>query len=440
MRGLTIILLVLLSSSYLPTEGKRDRAGCGDDKIRGVNLGGWFVLEPWITPKFFEDVNEGGDKIVDEYTYAQYLDREKYMSRMVNHWDTFYTEQDFQRLYDSGISHIRMPIAYWYWNVIEGEPFPQPNMDDNDPQSALFYIKRALTWMERVGLKVSFDLHTGPGSQNGYDNSGRRGESHWVDGSYPGNKANLDRTVQIIDQISGSIKQWIDQGVFSLDTLYGVGILNEPHICGYQSGASLWPACIDDYYPRAHEAVRKYFSGSEAKVVVDIASMASSDFADGVNGDPDVDLDAHNYQCFGGYWNEVATWPEGWAVHLDISCTIADEMVASPLPMWVGEFSLSVTECTKYLSGGYMIDYIPPDNDPSLCEFYNNDWSTYQDDYKEFMSNFFLAQIDSFEAGAGWFFWTGKTEGNSSPEWDYLFLLDQGVIPADLCNRRRYCQ
>ena len=41
-----------------------------------------------------------------------------------------------------------------------------------------------------------------------------RGESHWVDGSYPGNKANLDRTVQIIDQISSSIKQWIDQGVF----------------------------------------------------------------------------------------------------------------------------------------------------------------------------------------------------------------------------------
>ena len=37
---------------------------------------------------------------MDEYTYAQYLDRETYMSRMVNHWDTFYTEQDFQRLYD----------------------------------------------------------------------------------------------------------------------------------------------------------------------------------------------------------------------------------------------------------------------------------------------------------------------------------------------------
>ncbi len=28
--------------------------GFGSDKIRGVNLGGWFVLEPWITPSIFE--------------------------------------------------------------------------------------------------------------------------------------------------------------------------------------------------------------------------------------------------------------------------------------------------------------------------------------------------------------------------------------------------
>ena len=55
-----------------------------------------------------------------------------------------------------------------------------------------------------------------------------------------------------------------------------------------------WPGLT--YLFSAHEAVRKYFSGPEAKVVVDIASMASSDFEVGVNGDPDVDLDAHNYQ------------------------------------------------------------------------------------------------------------------------------------------------
>jgi len=34
---------------------KRDlRFNFGEEKIRGVNLGGWLVLEPWITPSVFE--------------------------------------------------------------------------------------------------------------------------------------------------------------------------------------------------------------------------------------------------------------------------------------------------------------------------------------------------------------------------------------------------
>ena len=49
---------------------------CGDGKARGVNLGGWLLLEPWITPVIFEEVNVGANEglIVDEWTYAQYVD------------------------------------------------------------------------------------------------------------------------------------------------------------------------------------------------------------------------------------------------------------------------------------------------------------------------------------------------------------------------------
>ena len=34
-------------------------------------------MEPWVTPSIFEEVNVGElkNKIVDEYTYAQYVDR-----------------------------------------------------------------------------------------------------------------------------------------------------------------------------------------------------------------------------------------------------------------------------------------------------------------------------------------------------------------------------
>ena len=66
--------------------------------------------------------------------------------------------------------------------------------------------------MDKYGLKASMDLHTGPpqhlqitsttkftgpGSQNGYDNSGRRGEIRWVSGDYPLERANIDRCLSI---------------------------------------------------------------------------------------------------------------------------------------------------------------------------------------------------------------------------------------------------
>ena len=40
-----------------------------------------------------------------------------------------------------------------------------------------------------------------------------RGEIHWVDGSYPGNRMNLDRTVSIVDQYAQTIRNWVDSGV-----------------------------------------------------------------------------------------------------------------------------------------------------------------------------------------------------------------------------------
>jgi len=51
---------------------------CSDGKILGVNLGGWLLLEPWITPVLFEEVNVGPleGKVVDEWTYAEFVDKD----------------------------------------------------------------------------------------------------------------------------------------------------------------------------------------------------------------------------------------------------------------------------------------------------------------------------------------------------------------------------
>ena len=36
-------------------------------------------------------------------------------------------------------------------------------------------------WMDELGLVANIDLHGAPGSQNGFDNSGRAGGAHWVE-------------------------------------------------------------------------------------------------------------------------------------------------------------------------------------------------------------------------------------------------------------------
>ena len=49
------------------------------------------MLEPWITPSIFEEVNIGENKgkIVDEYTYAQYVEPSFYQERLTRHAKTF---------------------------------------------------------------------------------------------------------------------------------------------------------------------------------------------------------------------------------------------------------------------------------------------------------------------------------------------------------------
>ena len=69
-------------------------------KVRGVNIGGWLVLEPWITPSLFE--RTGNTAIVDEYTFCQLQDTNVAKAALQQHWDSFYTEEDFQEIAAAG--------------------------------------------------------------------------------------------------------------------------------------------------------------------------------------------------------------------------------------------------------------------------------------------------------------------------------------------------
>lgn len=116
-------------------------------KVRGVNTGGWFVLEPWITPSLFE-----GNGAVDEYTLTQELGKDAALSRLSQHWNSWITQDDFNQMAAAGLNHVRIPIGYWSVVPIDGEPFVQ---------GAYEVLGKALDWAQAAGLHVMIDLHGG---------------------------------------------------------------------------------------------------------------------------------------------------------------------------------------------------------------------------------------------------------------------------------------
>ena len=89
-----------------------------NNQIRGVNLGGWMVLEPWITPSmFYQFLGQGeGTTAFDTYTFCEVLGAEEANRQLRRHWDTWVTREIIQELADSGaVNSLRLPVGdYMY--------------------------------------------------------------------------------------------------------------------------------------------------------------------------------------------------------------------------------------------------------------------------------------------------------------------------------------
>jgi glucan 1,3-beta-glucosidase len=423
------------------------------DTIRGVNLGGWLVLEPWITPFFFEKANEGVPRgpnntfaIVDEYTWRSSKDGSNDRAAMlVDHWNTWVTEDILETLANAGITHLRVPVGYWYFLYPENEE-PVWGRFKSDHATALEQLKKvANEWMKPRGLQMLLDLHTAPGSQNGFDNSGRRGNG--TPGLLNGN--HLQEWAQAVDKMSEWAVANLDE-----DVLFGIEVLNEP--AGFSSEAMR--DAIKKYIdPKGYEMVRKH--SSDLNVVFETGFM---DFTDEPNFTEskynNVWMDQHTYYCFGEYYNgkamegPAAAWP--W--HLEAACNETKNYAISKRVKgtWAfgGEWSLATTDCTIYLAGGMnngcnmtahpdcKYNATPSQHGrDDVCQFYNAPAEQMPEEYKAFLAAFARAQMDAFEASQGWFFWNFRTEQSHAPEWDYLAGLEHGWMPANAGIREPFC-
>ncbi|KAF2014023.1 glycoside hydrolase family 5 protein [Aaosphaeria arxii CBS 175.79] len=394
----TAIGLLALSSNASPiTPWKRAPSfDFNGQKVRGVNLGGWFVLEPWITPSLFE-----GNDAIDEYSFAQTLGKDAAKARLSEHWNSWITQDDFNRIAGAGLNHVRIPIGYW--SVISR---------DEDPYVTGAYdvFGKALDWAQAAGLKVIIDLHGAPGSQNGFDNSGRYGSVQWTQGD------TVSHTLRVLNKLRDDHA--------SHPAVSSIQLLNEP------LGPSLDMSTVRQFYMDGWGNLKD----SNVAVAFHDAFQGVTSWGDFGAGMWNLLLDTHHYEIFDN--SQVAMSPDD---HFRTACDFGGQMASTGKWTIAGEWTGAITDCAKWLNGkgkGARYDgTFQGSTAVGSCDGkYTGTVAGLSDADKYNVRRFIEAQLDGYEKATGWVFWTWKTEG--APEWDMKALLEGGLFPQPLTDRK----
>ena len=256
--------------------------------LKGVNLGGWLVLEKWMTPEVFKGV-----EAEDETYLCAGLGRERARERLTAFRDTFITARDFAEIADRGFNAVRIPAPFFLF-------------EDIGPYIHCYeYLDRAFDWAERCGLKVLIDLHTVPGGHNGTDNSGIMGVCLWST-----RRDCVDYTLDVLERLAKRYGR--------RPALWGIEALNEPMCVDTPAGQYLNirafrqfyvpadPALAEgsenytldflkQFYREAYERMRPHMDGDKRIVFCDAFELELWDdfLLDG--GMEGVCLDTHHY-------------------------------------------------------------------------------------------------------------------------------------------------
>ena len=399
---------------------------------RGVNLGGWLSLEPFITPSLFNyDVDDG---VIDEWNLCQKLGASK-SKTLEKHYASFVTEQTFKDIQAAGLDHIRIPFSYWAVEVYDDEPYLF--------RTSWRYLLRAIEWARKYGIRVNLDLHGMPGSQNGWNHSGRWGQIDWNNGT-DGSKF-VERSIEVHDRLSKFFAQDRYKNIVS-----HYGLCNEPRM------TFLKTSDVVSWNEKVYKMVRD--NGVKALVVFGDGFMGLDNWKGVMSGYDDMVLDVHQYVIFNEnqidftHQKKVEYACKGWSDQAELS---QDPERGYGGPTIFAEWSQADTDCTKYLTGvgwgnrwegtyntgssssSILEPKCPSKDGKCSCAKANADPSDWSDEYKKFLKMFAEAQMHSFEKGHGWWYWTWKTE--SAPQWSYEAGLKAGVLPKKPWEREFDC-
>ncbi|KAL6709923.1 hypothetical protein ACN47E_000708 [Coniothyrium glycines] len=404
----------------------------GKTPIRGVNVGGWLNLEPFITPSYFERWGSR-DGVVDEWTLLSKLGPTKTKDTLEKHYSSFITRKTFSDIRAAGMDHVRFPFGYWIVQTYDGDPYL--------PQVSWRYLLRGIEYCRQNGLRVNLDLHGAPGSQNGWNHSGRQGVIGWLNGT-DGDR-NAQRTLDIHHKLSVFFAQDRYQ---KLVTMYG--LVNEPR------NVELDTDKVVAWTQKAIDQIRA--DGIKGIIVFGDGFMGLDNWQGKLQGNDNLLLDVHQYVIFNvdqislKHRDKLNFACEAWTVQSERSMDTATGFG----PTMCGEWSQADTDCTQYINnvgtgtrwegtfdtGNLSTSVLKPQCPTATscsCDGANADPADYSPDYKKWLYQFAIAQMDSFEAGWGWFYWTWETE--KATQWSYRRGLEAGILPTKAYERDWTC-
>lgn len=460
-----------------------------NDKVKGISLGGWLVTEPFITPSLFEQEQFGTNASlwpVDEYSLSAKLGEEQTQTLLETHWDTYYIEQDFIDIKNYGFNTVRIPIGYWAFHKLDNDPYVQGQVK---------YLDRAIEWARTHGLKVWVDLHGLPGSQNGFDNSGQRGDVNWLNDEM--DPEFLDVTYQTLNDIFAKYG-----GTNYTSVITGIEIANEP-MAPKLNVTDLLDFTYNAYYDyrETHDSMN-YFLVQEAFQPIgwwntqlnNDYKNVSSKYTDQLEQEDlsdnyfhDIVLDHHHYEVFTEeQLNRTADERVQDIRNYAGSIGKAQEYHMS----LVGEWSGAITDCAKWLNGlgtgaryegTFSVDQLVSSSEVIQREGFNltnydaslysafssssgnllanssssaniswnykdknstsssrscsavQNYEDFSEDHKTAIRKFLEIQLIEYELNSvGWIFWNYKTE--DAIEWDFKKLTETGLFPQPFNN------
>lgn len=365
--------------------------------LRGVNLGGWLVLEKWMNSDAFTGSFANA---ADQYTFDSISGA---ADALKTHWDTFFTQSDIQTMAATGINALRIPIGFWAYD----------NANTPYIQGADAYLEKAISWARAANMKVWVDLHGSPGSQNGFDNSGHAGDVNWQQ------TANLQRSISVLQTMAtkyGSLAY--------ADVVVGLELVNEPISWG-NNNFDITKSWAQD----AYKAVKAAATNKNLVIVMHDAfegANAWSGVASSLSSDRTFGVDSHLYQLFTDSDNALTQ-----AQHISKACGWASDLSSAnkQFPTYVGEWSAATNICTN------------PDGSTTAgtscstdgCQCQSGDFFRLNTNSIAQIRRYVEAQLDVFESStSGYFIWAAKGPGG----WGFLNLIQQGAFPNPVTSRQ----